>query len=70
MYSLGIKDSFVAQHSLTVEASEYEKTKHSHHYQIELEFKSSRLGKEGYLLDIDDAKESFSSVSAIFAIST
>ena len=66
MYSVGIEDFFVAQHSLTVEAPVHEKIRHSHHYRIQLEFKGTELGNEGYLIDIDEAKAALLSTVAYF----
>ena len=52
LYRVAIKHDFIAQHYLIGEASESEKQRHSHCYQVEVQLEGSALNEQGYLVDI------------------
>ena len=53
-YGVAIKGDFVAQHYLIGDASELEKQRHSHSYQVEVQLEGPTLNQQGYLVDIDE----------------
>ncbi len=52
LYRIAIKHGFIAHHYLIGEASESEKQRHSHCYQVEVQLEGSTLNEQGYLVDI------------------
>jgi 6-pyruvoyltetrahydropterin/6-carboxytetrahydropterin synthase len=54
MYTVTVLEDLVAQHFLTVPDPGPEGTPHSHHFEIELEFRGPELNQYDYLVDIDD----------------
>ena len=52
MYSVAVKQDFVAQHYLIGGDWGEENDKHSHHYQVELRLEGAALDQHGYLVDI------------------
>lgn len=54
MYTVTVLEDLVAQHFLTVPDPGPEGTPHSHHFEIELEFRGAELNQYDYLVDIDD----------------
>jgi 6-pyruvoyltetrahydropterin/6-carboxytetrahydropterin synthase len=56
MFTVTVVDDFVAQHYLTVPDPGPEGEPHSHHYELELEFRGPDLGEFDYLVDIDDVE--------------
>lgn len=56
MYTTTVTTDFVAQHYLTVPDPGPEGDPHSHHYEVELEFRGPELNEYDYLVDIDDAE--------------
>lgn len=54
MYTVTVLSDFVAQHFLTVPDPGPEGEPHSHHYEVELEFRGPELNEHDYLVDIDD----------------
>ncbi len=56
MYATTVRTDFVAQHYLTVPDPGPEGEPHSHHYDVELEFRGPELSEYDYVVDIDDAE--------------
>ena len=56
MYTVTVLFDFVAQHYLTVPNPGPEGEPHSHHYEVELEFRGPELNEYEYLVDIDDVE--------------
>lgn len=56
MYTVTVLSDFVAQHFLTVPDPGPEGEPHSHHYEVELEFRGPELDEHDYLVDIDDVE--------------
>jgi 6-pyruvoyltetrahydropterin/6-carboxytetrahydropterin synthase len=56
MYTLCVRQDFVAQHILTGDDSGPENRWHSHHYQVEVRLEGTSLDKQGYLVDIVDVR--------------
>lgn len=56
MYSVTVVSDLVAQHYLTVPDPGPEGVPHSHHYEVELEFRGPELDAYDYLVDIDDVE--------------
>lgn len=52
LYRIAIKHDFIAYHYLIGAASESEKQRHSHCYQVEVQLEGSALNEQGYLVDI------------------
>ena len=57
MYSLGVKQDFVAQHFLIGGDWGTENQEHSHHYEIEVQLEGKTLDEHGYLVDILKVKD-------------
>ena len=53
-YAVAIKQDLIAQHYLIGDASESEKRRHSHCYQVEVQLEGPDLNEQGYLVDIDE----------------
>lgn len=62
MYTLTVKDNFIAQHYLTVPDCGPENQRHSHHFTVEIILESETLNKWGYVCDITDVKSALSSL--------
>ena len=58
MYSLGVKQDFIAQHFLIGGDWGTENQRHSHHYRIEVQLEGKDLDEHGYLVDIVKVKDS------------
>jgi len=56
MFTVTVLEEFVAQHYLTVPNPGPEGVPHSHHYEVELEFRGPELNQYDYLVDIDDVE--------------
>jgi 6-pyruvoyltetrahydropterin/6-carboxytetrahydropterin synthase len=56
MFTVTVVKDFVAQHYLIVPNPGPEGDPHSHHYEVELEFRGSELNQYDYLVDIDDVE--------------
>jgi 6-pyruvoyltetrahydropterin/6-carboxytetrahydropterin synthase len=56
MFTVTVLEDFVAQHYLTVPNPGPEGVPHSHHYEVELEFRGPELNQYDYLVDIDDVE--------------
>jgi 6-pyruvoyltetrahydropterin/6-carboxytetrahydropterin synthase len=56
MYKLAVKKDFIAQHFLIGGDWGQENSRHSHHYQIELQLEGKSLDNHGYLVDIVTVK--------------
>lgn len=57
MYELSVSRDFVAQHYLTVPSPPPgEGEPHSHHYEVDVRFRTPELGAYGYVVDIDDVE--------------
>lgn len=54
MYTVAVTQDFVAQHFLVGGDWGPENTKHSHHYQVEVQLEGATLNEHGYLVDIVD----------------
>jgi len=54
MYAVSVLADFVAQHYLTVPNPGPEGVPHSHHYELDVEFRGSELNEYDYMVDIDD----------------
>lgn len=52
MYTLAVKRDFIAQHYLIGGDWGAENELHSHHYQVEVQLRGSKLNEHGYLVDI------------------
>jgi len=52
MYTVAVKQDFIAQHYLIGGDWGAENEKHSHHYQVELQLESATLDQHGFLVDI------------------
>lgn len=52
MYTLTVKRDFIAQHYLIGGDWGAENELHSHHYQVEVQLRGSKLNEHGYLVDI------------------
>ncbi|MFT4882021.1 MAG: 6-pyruvoyltetrahydropterin/6-carboxytetrahydropterin synthase, partial [Salinirussus sp.] len=63
MYTTTVRTDFVAQHYLTVPDPGPEGEPHSHHYEVELEFRGPALNEYDYLVDIDDAEAALSDLA-------
>jgi 6-pyruvoyltetrahydropterin/6-carboxytetrahydropterin synthase len=64
MFTVTVVDDFVAQHYLTVPNPGPEGEPHSHHYDVELEFRGPELNEFDYLVDIDDVEAALSEIRA------
>jgi len=62
MYTVTVRDRFIAQYFLTVPNAGPEGDPHSREYGVELTFSGPELDEYGYLLDIDAAKAALSEV--------
>lgn len=56
MYSVSVRQKFIAQHFLPNETGK-EHTPHSHHYFIEMCVYGEKLDRQGFLIDIVDLKD-------------
>lgn len=56
MYTVTVRDRFIAQYYLTVPNAGPEGEPHSRSYTVELTFRGPELDDYGYLFDIDEAK--------------
>ena len=52
MYTTAVKRDFIAHHFLIGGDWGAENSKHSHHYQIEVQLEGNQLDEHGYLVDI------------------
>lgn len=66
MFSVAVKQDFIAQHFLIGGDWGLENQKHSHHYWIELELQGKTLDEHGYLVDIVDIKDNLEKLIAYF----
>lgn len=57
MYGITVRRDFMAQHYLTVPNPGQEGTRHSHHYEVEVQLEGAKLNDYGYLVNIDDVNE-------------
>lgn len=57
MYTVTVSLEFIAQHYLTVPDAGPEGECHSHHYKVELSLHGETLNEHGYLVDIDDVRQ-------------
>lgn len=55
MYSVSVRQKFIAQHYLPHETGK-ERTPHSHHYFVEVRVYGEKLDGQGFLVDIVDLK--------------
>jgi len=62
MYTVTVLADFVAQHFLTVPDPGSEGEPHSHHYELEVEFRGPELNDYDYLVDIDDVENALDEV--------
>ncbi|EMA53347.1 MULTISPECIES: 6-pyruvoyl trahydropterin synthase family protein [Halococcus] len=53
MYTVSVRDDFIAQHYLTVPDPGPEGEVHSHHYEAELTLAGPELDEDDYLVDIE-----------------
>ena len=63
-YTVAIKQDLIAQHYLIGDASESEKRRHSHCYQVEVQLEGPALNELGYLVDIDEIESLLKEVLA------
>lgn len=66
-YGVAIKRHFIAQHYLIGDASELEKQRHSHSYQVEVQLEGSTLNQQGYLVDIAELERHLEDVLAYYS---
>jgi 6-pyruvoyltetrahydropterin/6-carboxytetrahydropterin synthase len=65
MYTVTVREDFVARHFLTVPSPPPgEGEPHSHHYELELTFAGPELNEFDYLVDIDDVAAALSDLRA------
>lgn len=64
MYTVAVKRDFVAQHFLIGGDWGRENLPHSHHYQVEVQLRGSRLDQHGYLVDIVDIELNLDALAA------
>lgn len=64
MYTVAVKRDFIAQHYLIGGDWGPENTRHSHHYQIELQLHGDMLDRHGYLVDIVEIEHILNAVVA------
>lgn len=57
MYSLNVKDEFIAHHYLTVPGCGPENEWHSHHFSVEVKLEGKTLNENGYLTDIVEVED-------------
>lgn len=57
MYSLNVREDFIAQHYLTVPNCGPENEWHSHHFTVEVELEGETLNENGYLTDIVEVED-------------
>jgi 6-pyruvoyltetrahydropterin/6-carboxytetrahydropterin synthase len=57
MYSVAVRQDFVAQHFLLGGGDAPENSLHSHDYRVEVQLEGRILNEYGYLVDIDVIKE-------------
>lgn len=57
MYTVAVRQAFVAQHYLLCATSGPESRLHAHDYTIEVRLEGQQLNEHGYLIDIDVIKE-------------
>lgn len=62
MYTVTVRDAFIAQYYLTVPNAGPEGEPHSREYGVELTFEGPGLDEYGYLFDIDEAKAALGDV--------
>jgi 6-pyruvoyltetrahydropterin/6-carboxytetrahydropterin synthase len=55
MYSVSVRQKFIAQHFL-INETEKEHTPHSHHYFVEVRVYGEKLNEQGFIIDIVDLK--------------
>jgi 6-pyruvoyltetrahydropterin/6-carboxytetrahydropterin synthase len=70
VYSLNVKDNFVAQHYLTVPGCGPENEWHSHHFVVEVELRGNELNDNGYLIDIVELEEALDALTQRYRDST
>jgi 6-pyruvoyltetrahydropterin/6-carboxytetrahydropterin synthase len=63
-YVVATRGDFIAQHYLIGDASELEKQRHSHCYQVEVQLEGSTLNQQGYLVDIAEIERHLEDVLA------
>jgi 6-pyruvoyltetrahydropterin/6-carboxytetrahydropterin synthase len=66
MYTTAVKRDFVAQHFLIGGDWGAENSKHSHHYQVEVQLSGATLDAHGYLADIVDITRALDELCAYF----
>jgi 6-pyruvoyltetrahydropterin/6-carboxytetrahydropterin synthase len=62
MYTVTVRESFIAQHYLTVPDPGPEGQLHSHRFTAEVELRGPELNEYGYLVDIDAVKDGIAGV--------
>jgi 6-pyruvoyltetrahydropterin/6-carboxytetrahydropterin synthase len=65
-YAVAVKRDFVGQHFLFGGDWGPENSKHSHHYQVELQLHGAELDQHGYLVDIVDIEAAMDEIVAYF----
>jgi 6-pyruvoyltetrahydropterin/6-carboxytetrahydropterin synthase len=66
MYSLGVKQDFIAQHFLIGGDWGTENQRHSHHYRVEVQMEGDALDEHGYLVDIAKVKDNLDRLTSYF----
>ena len=62
MYSLNVREDFIAQHYLTVPNCGPENEWHSHHFTVEIELEGKTLNEDGYLTDIVEVEDALATI--------
>ncbi len=62
MYTVAVRQDFVAQHYLLCAGAGPESSLHSHDYKIEVQLEGKSLNELGYLTDIDVIKENLETI--------
>lgn len=67
MYTVTVRETFIAQHFLTVPNPGPEGEPHSHQFTVELTFRGPELNEFDYLVDIDDVHAALGAVRERYA---
>jgi len=66
MYTVAVREDFIAEHFLVGGDRGSENEKHSHNYQVEVQLEGSTLDEHGFLIDISDIEKSLKLLVAYF----
>lgn len=66
LYTVAIRQELIARHYLIGDASESEKQRHSHCYQVEVQLEGFTLNEQGYLVDIVEIESHLADLLAYY----